>query len=93
MGTKLAGLDIVVKGKQNLKDFRPAVFCFNHQSSADFFILLKILRRDITGVAKKELEYSPIGPLFKALGAIFVDRSNKEKAIEALKPAVDALKD
>ena len=93
LGTKLAGLDIVVKGKQNLEDFRPAVFCFNHQSSADFFILLKILRRDITGVAKKELEYSPIGPIFKALGAIFVDRSNKEKAIQALKPAVDALKD
>lgn len=92
LGTKLAGLDIVVKGKQNLEDFRPAVFCFNHQSSADFFILLKILRRDITGVAKKELEYSPIGPIFKALGAIFVDRSNREKAIKALQPAVDALK-
>ena len=93
LGTRLAGLDINIKGKHNLDDYRPAVFCFNHQSSADFFILLKILRKDITGVAKKELEYSPIGPLFKALGAIFVDRSNREKAIKALKPAVDALKD
>jgi len=43
--------------EQNLKDFRPAVFCFNHQSSADFFIIMKLLRKDITGVAKKELEY------------------------------------
>ena len=55
LGTKLAGLDINIKGKQNLKDFRPAVFCFNHQSSADFFIIAKLLRKNVTGVAKKEL--------------------------------------
>ncbi|NCT10617.1 MAG: HAD-IB family hydrolase [Flavobacteriia bacterium] len=92
LGTKFAGLDIAIKGKHNLEDHRPAVFCFNHQSSADFFILLKILRKDIAGVAKKELEYTPLGPIFKALGAIFIDRADKLKAIEALKPAVEALK-
>ena len=92
LGTKIAGLDVNVKGKHNLEDFRPAVFCFNHQSSADFFILMKLLRKDIAGVAKKELEYSPLGPVFKALGAIFIDRSDKKKAIEGMKPAVDALK-
>ena len=53
LGTKFAGLDIAVKGKQNLYDYRPAVFCFNHQSSADFFILSKLLRKDIAAVAKK----------------------------------------
>jgi putative phosphoserine phosphatase/1-acylglycerol-3-phosphate O-acyltransferase len=92
LGTKLAGLDIAVKGKHNLVDHRPAIFCFNHQSSADFFILLKILRKDIAGIAKKELEYTPLGPIFKAMGAIFIDRSNKAKAIAAMKPAVEALK-
>jgi putative phosphoserine phosphatase / 1-acylglycerol-3-phosphate O-acyltransferase len=92
LGTRLAGLQISVKGKHNLEAFRPAVFCFNHQSAADFFILMKILRNNITGVAKKELERTPIGPIFKFLGAIYVDRSNKEKAIEAMKPAVDALR-
>ena len=92
LGTKLAGLDIAVKGKNKLQDFRPAVFCFNHQSSADVFILMKLLRQDVTGIAKKELEMTPIGPLFKALGAIFIDRSDRAKAIEAMKPAVEALK-
>jgi len=92
LGAKLAGLDIAVKGKHNLEDFRPAVFCFNHQSSADVFILMKLLRKDVTGIAKKELEMTPIGPLFKALGAIFIDRKDKNKAIEAMKPAVEALK-
>lgn len=92
LGSKFAGLDISVKGKHNLEDFRPAVFCFNHQSSADFFIIMKLIRKDFTGIAKKELELSPIGPIFKALGAIFIDRSDKAKAIEAMKPAVEALK-
>ncbi|MEM0931512.1 MAG: HAD-IB family hydrolase [Bacteroidota bacterium] len=92
LGTRLAGLQISVRGKRNLMDFRPAVFCFNHQSAADFFIIMKLLRKDFTGVAKKELEKTPIGPLFKALGAIYIDRSDKTKAIEAMKPAVEALK-
>ena len=91
-GTRLAGLQVSVKGKRNLTDFRPAVFCFNHQSAADFFIVIKLLRNDFTGIAKKELEKTPIGPILKAFGAIYIDRSNKEHAIEAMKPAVDALK-
>lgn len=92
LGSKMAGMDIAVKGKHNLEEIRPAVFCFNHQSAADFFIVMKLIRHDFTGVAKKELERTPIGPIFKALGAIYIDRSNKAKAIEAMKPAVEALK-
>ncbi|UAM96552.1 HAD-IB family hydrolase [Polaribacter litorisediminis] len=92
LGTKLAGLDINIKGKHNLKDHRPAVFCFNHQSSADFFIILKLLRKDVTGIAKKELEMTPFGPVFKAMGAIFIDRSNKNKALASMKNATEILK-
>ena len=92
LGTRLAGLDIAVKGKHNLEDHRPAVFCFNHQSSADFFIILKLLRKDVTGIAKKELEMTPFGPIFKAMGAIFIDRSNKEKALSSMNNASEILK-
>ncbi|MGB1308748.1 MAG: HAD-IB family hydrolase [Oceanihabitans sp.] len=92
LGSKMAGLEIAVKGKHNLNEIRPAVFCFNHQSAADFFIVTKLIRHDFTGVAKKELEKTPFGPIFSALGAIYVDRANRDKAIEAMKPAVDALK-
>ena len=72
--------------------YRPAVFCFTHQSSADFFIVSKLLRKNVRAIAKKELQNSPLGPLLKAMGVIFIDRSNKEKAIEAMQPTVDALK-
>ncbi|APG66088.1 acyltransferase [Tenacibaculum todarodis] len=92
LGTKFAGLDIAVKGKNNLEDYRPAVFCFNHQSSADFFIISKLLRKDVAGVAKKELEMTPFGPLFKAMGAIFIDRSNKKNALKSMKDAAEVIK-
>ena len=86
----VAGIKLVIKGKEHLSS-RPAVVLFNHQSYADFFIMAKIFRKDLSAVAKKELQLSPIGPLFKAAGVIFVDRMNKEKALEAMKPGVTAL--
>ncbi|MBW2233447.1 MAG: 1-acyl-sn-glycerol-3-phosphate acyltransferase, partial [Deltaproteobacteria bacterium] len=43
---------------------------------------------------KKEIRSNPIfGPIFGAAGVVFVDRGNTDKAIEALKPAVDALRE
>jgi len=92
LGSKMAGIDIIIKGEEHLVN-RPAVFLFNHQSSSELFIMAKVLRKDIRPIAKKELAYHPLGPLFKAAGFVFIDRSNKEKAIEALKPAVEALKE
>lgn len=88
-----AGIELVIKGKEHLWSKRPAVFIFNHQSSADLFIVSKLIRKDATGIAKKELKNMPIiGQLMAASGVIFIDRKNREKAIEAMKPAVEALK-
>ncbi|MEZ5041834.1 MAG: HAD-IB family hydrolase [Saprospiraceae bacterium] len=88
-----AGIALVVKGEQHLWSKRPAVFIFNHQSSADIFIVSKLIRKDATGIAKKELKLMPIiGQLMVASGVIFIDRKNRESAIEAMKPAVEALK-
>ncbi len=92
LGTWLAGLKLLVKGEEHLWSHRPAVFIFNHQSNVDLLIMAKLLRKDAFGIAKKELQYTPVGPILKAAGVIFIDRKNKEKAIEALKPAVEALK-
>ncbi|MGB0931033.1 MAG: HAD-IB family hydrolase [Chitinophagales bacterium] len=93
LGTAMSGMKLLVKGEHHLWSHRPAVFLFNHQSGADMFITAKLLRKDARAVAKKELKKTPImGQLMQASGVIFVDRSNKDKAIEALKPAVEALK-
>ena len=92
-GTKVAGISLAIKGESNLWSHRPAVFLFNHQSSADFFIIAKLLRKDVRAIAKKELQSVPIlGQMMNAAGVIFIDRSNRDKAIEAMAPAVDALR-
>lgn len=91
--TKVAGTELVVKGEENLWSHRPAVFILNHQSTMDMFIAAKLIRKNVRGIAKKELKNVPIlGQILQAGGAIFIDRKNKDKAIEAMKPAVDALK-
>jgi putative phosphoserine phosphatase/1-acylglycerol-3-phosphate O-acyltransferase len=93
LGTSLAGIDLRVEGEEHLWSRRPAVFIFNHQSGLDSILMLKLLRRDLTGVAKKEIRSNPVfGPLFAAAGVVFVDRANSAKAIDALRPAVEALR-
>jgi putative phosphoserine phosphatase/1-acylglycerol-3-phosphate O-acyltransferase len=93
LGTALAGVELHVQGEEHLWSHRPAVFIFNHQSAIDTLLLCKLLRRDFVGIAKQELRRNPIfGPLFAASGTVFIDRFNHDKAVEALEPAVDALR-
>ncbi|MFL5868100.1 MAG: HAD-IB family hydrolase, partial [Thermoleophilaceae bacterium] len=55
----LAGVRLDVVGEENLWADRPAVFLFNHQSSIDMPVLGALVRRDLTGVAKKEAARDP----------------------------------
>lgn len=93
LGTAMAGIKLAVKGEEHLWTHRPAVFILNHQSSADLLIAAKLVRKDARGIAKKELQKTPIiGQLLMASGTIFLDRQDRGKSIEALAPAVEALK-
>jgi putative phosphoserine phosphatase / 1-acylglycerol-3-phosphate O-acyltransferase len=93
LGTALAGIDLRVTGEEHLWSHRPAVFIFNHQSGVDTLLIAKLLRRDIVAVAKQELRRNPIfGPVFSLTGTVFIDRFDRKKAIQALQPAVDALR-
>lgn len=93
-GSALAGIDIRINGEHHLWEQRPAVFLFNHQSAIDVLIIAKLLRRDFTAIAKQEIARNPlVGPVFRVADTVFVDRRNQEKAIEALKPVVNTLRD
>ena len=90
--TMLSGIDLRVEGEENLWSQRPAVFVFNHQSGLDAALMVKLVRRDATGIGKKEILANPLfGPVFWAAGIVFIDRGDTQKAIEAMQPAVDAL--
>jgi putative phosphoserine phosphatase/1-acylglycerol-3-phosphate O-acyltransferase len=93
LGTALAGIDVRVTGEAHLWSARPAVFIFNHQSAVDVLLLCKLLRRDFVGVSKQEVRRNPLfGPLFSLAGTVFIDRFDRSRAIEALRPATDALR-
>jgi len=53
----MAGLQVAVKGEENLWAKRPAVFILNHQSSVDLFLAAKLVRKNAVGIAKKELNF------------------------------------
>jgi len=94
MATMIARLKLLVEGDNFLFSHRPAVFIFNHQSAMDMLITAKLLREDIVGVAKKEVQSQPlIGPVLKFAGTVFVDRSNVGDPRAALEPAIEALEE
>ena len=86
----LAGIHLNVIGEQHVWSHRPAVFLFNHQSAADALLVMALLRRDVTAVAKKELAANPVVRLVGALAdAVFIDRSDSDGAVAALTPLVE----
>lgn len=89
----LIGLNLKIKGEHHLWSHRPAVFIFNHQSNVDMVIIARLLRRDITGVGKREIRDMPvIGQVMEAAGVVLIDRRNTASAIEAMRPLVDAMR-
>src|SRR5262249_1259351 len=93
LATALAGVDVLVRREEHLWSRRPAVFIFSHQSGRDMPLLCKLLRRDIVGVANQERRRNPVfGPVFALAGTVFIDRFHHDRAIQALAPAVDALR-
>ena len=89
----LIGLKLEIKGEHHLWSDRPAVFVFNHQSNVDMVIIARLLRRDISGVGKKEIRDLPlIGRLLELSGVVLIDRRDTERAIETMKTLVDTMR-
>jgi putative phosphoserine phosphatase/1-acylglycerol-3-phosphate O-acyltransferase len=88
----LAGVRMEVNGEEHLWAHRPCVFMFNHQSNFDGIVLMKLLRRDVTAIAKTELKHMPIvGQIFALGDVVFIDRNDHEGAVDALKHATSTL--
>ncbi|MFC9790187.1 HAD-IB family hydrolase [Rhodococcus sp. NPDC127528] len=89
----ICGITLQLTGRENAWSERPAVFMFNHQSSLDMLVIGSVIRRDVTGVAKKEAAHDPrFVPVGALLDVAYIDRSDTTKAKAALAPAVDKLR-
>ncbi len=82
------GVKLKVEGRENLNPANPYVFVSNHLSYLDIPVLFGALPVNLYFVAKKELKWVPfIGWYMFATGMIFIDRTNRAKAIESLSRA------
>ena len=93
-GSALVGIDLQVTGEKNLWATRPCIFLFNHQSRADVLIMAKLVRRDFSGIAKREMRDVPVVGKLLETGGRGVRRSQERArdAIKAMEPLVDAIR-
>lgn len=93
LASALIGLRLNVRGEHHLWSHRPAVFIFNHQSNVDLVIAARLLRRDITGVGKKEIGEIPlIGRVLEFSGVVLIDRRDTDRAIATMGTLVEAMR-
>lgn len=84
----ICGVRVKVKGKEHIPNF-PAIYVSNHASQLDIPILFYAVNRPLFYVAKMELRKVPfLGHYMRVMGMIFVDRKNRERAMENMRSAV-----
>ena len=77
-----------VRGRENIDKKQSYVIVSNHQSHYDVFVLYGWLGIDFKWVMKQELRKVPgLGIGCEKVGHIFIDRSDREKALESLRTA------
>ena len=85
LALKLAGIRIVVRGREHLTPDRAVVFCANHQSNVDPPVLFRVLHRRLHVLFKAELSKLPLlGRVFLIGGFVPVERANREAAMASI---------
>jgi 1-acyl-sn-glycerol-3-phosphate acyltransferase len=85
-------MHVNVEGGHHIEMGRSYVVVANHQSQLDILVIYGWLGMDFRWVMKKELRKVPVlGITCEKLGHIFVDRSDRTAAIEAINQAKEKL--
>ncbi|NKI16121.1 HAD-IB family hydrolase [Spongiibacter sp. KMU-166] len=89
----LTGMKLKVVNEHYLNDSPAGVVIFNHQSTADGFIILKLLKENYAGIGKRAFGRIPLlSDAYEFAGVIPIDRSDSASAINSMAPLVDAIK-
>ncbi len=84
----IVGGRVKVEGVENYDPSKPVIFTANHLSHYDIVCLFVTVPSDLYFIAKKELKKVPfLGWSIAALGMIFIDRSDRKKAMQSMKEA------
>jgi 1-acyl-sn-glycerol-3-phosphate acyltransferase len=89
----ICGMELHAYYAGNADEGTPKIYVANHLSHMDIPALLLTLNVPIYFVAKQELKQIPfLGWFMQLVGMIFIDRSNKERALEELAKAAAEVK-
>src|SRR5271167_2168604 len=92
-GVRLAGIEIEVRGLENLQPKRSYIYMSNHGSNLDPPILIPSIPGRCSVLVKKEVFRVPIlGTAMKVADLVPVDRSNRDAAIESVRAAAEVLR-
>lgn len=84
----LAWVRVDVKGKENITPGRSYVFCSNHTSLYDVFLIYGYIGVPFKWIMKQELAKIPfVGQACKTAGFLFIDRSKGRRAFNTLQEA------
>ncbi len=88
----ISGVTLIVSGKDKLEKNQSYVIISNHQSHFDGPALAASLGIQFGWIAKKELLNIPLmGQALKASGTIFIDRGDRETAMQSISECVEHL--
>ena len=89
---KIIGIEIEIKGLENIRPDGSYIFVCNHSSLLDIPVLLGSLPGDVRIIYKRELEKIPIfGYGLKRSNLISIDRSDPRKAMKSLDEAIEKI--
>lgn len=92
-GVRIAGVKVRAVGLEKLDPARTYIFMSNHASNIDPPLLLPLIPRRTSVMAKKELFSYPILGKVMTLGALVpVDRGNRDAGISAVRAAADVIR-
>jgi 1-acyl-sn-glycerol-3-phosphate acyltransferase len=90
---KIVGGSVKVIHPENLDLTKSYIYVANHSSHFDIPILFSVIDTPIYFIAKKEIKYIPFfGWACSAVGMIWIDRKNKQKAQQSMLKAGEQIK-
>ena len=89
LGLAIAGVRLIVHGQERLPPGQHFVYMMNHASNLDVPAVFLVLKGEVRALGKKELFRLPVlATAMRMGGFIPIDRSNRDRAIESMRQAV-----
>ena len=89
---KASKTTLEVYGEENIPE-ESCVFVSNHQAIFDTFAILVPMKKVTGFIAKKEIAKIPLIPTWlRAVGTVFIDRSNAKEGIKAITDGAEKIK-